>query len=234
MRLLLLSNSRNKGEEFLGYPESEIKDFLGTKIKHALFIPFAAVDLPFDQYNALVEGRMNAMGYSVTGIHTVSDPLKALGEAQAIMIGGGNTWQLLSLLYKHEILDLIRERVLAGAPYIGWSAGSNVACPTIKTTNDMPIIEPPSFNALGLVPFQLNAHYSDFVPEGHRAETRDDRLREFTIANPGVTVVGLREGTLLRREKDSLKLVGPEPARIFLDCGFRETEITADLSALVR
>jgi dipeptidase E len=216
MKLLLLSNSTNKGEQFLGYPEPEIKRFLGPEIKRVLFFPYAGVTISFDRYADLVAGRMSDMGYESESIHRMSDPVTAIDNAEAIVIGGGNTFHLLTHLYKSEVIDRIHQRVTqAGIPYIGWSAGSNVACPTIRTTNDMPIIEPPSLKAINLVPFQINAHYSDFVPEGHRGETRDERLREFTIVNPEVTIIGLREGTMLELADHKLRLIGKEPARIF-------------------
>jgi dipeptidase E len=137
-------------------------------------------------------------------------------NAEAIAVGGGNTFHLLKGMYEADILDAIRDRVRQGMPYMGWSAGSNVACPTIRTTNDMPIVEPPSFNALGLVPFQINPHYTDDHLEGHQGETREERLAEFIRANPGVYVVGLREGSMLRVEGDQLSLLGNKPAKVFL------------------
>ena len=137
-------------------------------------------------------------------------------RADAIAVGGGNTFHLLRALYRVSAVELIRERVLSGMPYVGWSAGSNVACPTIRTTNDMPIVEPPTLKALGLLPFQINPHYTDAHLEGHMGETRDERLSEFTHANPGVRVLGLREGTMLRVEGDEITLLGGKPARLFV------------------
>ena len=215
MRLLLLSNSTNKGEQFLGYPQPEIVRFLGSNIKSILFVPFAGVTITFDYYFELVEARFREMGYSATSLHRMSDPAAAIANAEAIVTGGGNTFHLLTHLYRYNAIEAIRSRVIGGAPFIGWSAGSNIACPTIRTTNDMPIIQPPSFDALNLVPFQLNPHYSDFVPEGHRGETRDDRLKEFTKVNPDVNVVGLREGTMLERDGSALRLIGNETAKVF-------------------
>jgi dipeptidase E len=134
-------------------------------------------------------------------------------------VGGGNTFRLLQCLHETGLLDAIRERVLAGMPYLGWSAGSNVACPTIRTTNDMPVVEPPSLDALNLLPFQLNPHYSDYHPPGHRGETRAERLAEFVALNAGVPVLGLREGSILRREGERLTLLGVPDDAVLLGLG---------------
>jgi dipeptidase E len=156
------------------------------------------------------------MGYEVDSVHRAIDPKAAVMKAEAIAVGGGNTFHLLDGLYRNELIEAIRARVRGGTPYIGWSAGSNVACPTIKTTNDMPIVEPPSFSALGLVPFQINPHYLDAHPEGHQGETREERILEFIEANPGVHVIGLREGSILRVEGVDIKLLGSKTARVFI------------------
>jgi dipeptidase E len=115
----------------------------------------------------------------------------------------------------NNLIDIVRKKVLAGTPYIGWSAGSNVACPTIRTTNDMPVVEPDSFRAFNLIPFQINPHYLDANPAGHAGETREQRIEEFIEANPGVYVAGLREGTMLIRENEKINLVGPRKVRVF-------------------
>lgn len=214
-RLLLLSNSSNYGEGYLEYPASAIRDFLGSAVKTVLFVPFAGVRYSYAEYVAKVRERFEAMGYGLESVHDASDPHLAVSRAEAIVVGGGNTFHLLRGLYNAELLEAIRARVLDGAPYVGWSAGANVACPTIKTTNDMPIVEPPSFRALDLVPFQINPHYTDEQPAGHAGETRDERLAEFIEANEGIHVVGLREGTMLRIEDASIKLLGEKSARVF-------------------
>lgn len=150
------------------------------------------------------------------------------------MVGGGNTFHLAKLMQEQGLIDAIREKVLTGTPYIGWSAGSNMACPSIRTTNDMPIVEPVSFQALNLVPFQINPHYLDANPEGHAGETREMRIEEFLEANPGIFVVGLREGTMFLVEKESMQLLGPRPARIFKkDYNPQEFEPGADFSFLL-
>jgi dipeptidase E len=140
--------------------------------------------------------------------------VQAVRFAAAIVVGGGNTFHLLSRLYAAGLLETIGACVRSGTPYIGWSAGSVVACPSIATTNDMPIIEPPSLRALGLVQFQINAHYTDAHPPGHQGETRAERIAEFLSLQPAVTVVGLREGSLLQVDATTVRLSGTD-ARIF-------------------
>jgi len=216
MRLLLISNSTNAGEEYLNYPKQNIKEFLGEKPVKALFIPYAAVTFSFDLYEEKVRNRFREVGHDVVSIHRFSDPVKAIENAEAIVVGGGNTWQLLKMVRDNMLIEPIRKRVLGGIPYIGWSAGSNLACPTIRTTNDMAITEPDSFKSLALIPFQINPHYLDANPAGHAGETREQRIEEFIEINPGIHVVGLREGTMLLIEQARMKLIGPRKARIFL------------------
>jgi dipeptidase E len=216
MRLLLISNSTNAGEAYLEHALGQIKAFLGPHKLNALFIPYAGVTISFDEYTARVRDRFREIGHDLTSIHGSEDPVKAIRGAQAIVVGGGNTFHLAKLMQEQVLLGPIRERVLAGIPYIGWSAGSNMACPSIRTTNDMPIVEPESFQALNLVPFQINPHYMDANPEGHAGETREMRIEEFTEVNPGIFVAGLREGTMLLVERQTVKLLGPRSARIFV------------------
>lgn len=215
MRLLLLSNSTMPGEAYLDYPKHEIQQFLGSQKVKALFIPYAAVTFSFDEYEEKVNERFQEIGHEVVGIHHSSNPVKAVQEAEAIVVGGGNTWQLVRTLHDKGLMYAIRDRILNGIPYIGWSAGSNIACPTLRTTNDMPIINPTSFNTTNLVPFQINPHYLDANPLGHGGETREQRINEFLEVNPKTYVVGLREGTMLKREYNKLELIGPRTARIF-------------------
>ena len=215
MRLLLISNSTNAGETYLEHPLQEIKKFLGEKPVNAVFVPYAGVTITFDDYTDRVRSRFQEIGHDITSVHDVSDPVKAVEEAGAVIVGGGNTFQLVKLMQDNGLIDAIRNRVLQGIPYIGWSAGSNVACPSLKTTNDMPIAEPRSFNTMNLVPFQINPHYLDANPEGHAGETREMRIEEFIEANPGMFVVGLREGTMFLFENGTMELIGPRPARIF-------------------
>jgi dipeptidase E len=216
-QLLLLSNSRAADGTYLQWPREEIKAFLGHVRITALFIPYAAVPGTTSVYDAYVQRVRPAfgdLGYDLSSVHEAVDPVAAVRTAAAIVIGGGNTFHLLTRLYSAELLEIIVERVRAGVPYIGWSAGSVVACPSIATTNDMPIIAPPSLHALGLVEFQINAHYTDAHPPGHQGETRAERIAEFLSLRPAVTVVGLREGSLLRVAGRDVRLSG-SGARIF-------------------
>jgi dipeptidase E len=216
MKLLLISNSTNPGEKYLDYPKNYIKEFLGNEPVTALFIPWAAVTFSYDDYEIRVSERFREIGHDVLSIHRLKDPVKAVMEAKVIVVGGGNTWKLLKLIRDNKLIEIVREKVLSGTPYIGWSAGSNVACPTIRTTNDMPVTEPDSFSSFNLVSFQLNPHYLDVNPAGHAGETREQRIQEFIEINPGVYVVGLRESTMLRVDNKSMHLLGPRTARIFL------------------
>jgi len=215
MRLLLISNSTNAGEEYLAYPRAEMKKFLGEKHIKALFIPYAAVTFSWDDYELKVRERFREIGHDIISIHKYSDPVAAVEKAQAIVVGGGNTWMLLKLIRDNKLIGPVRKKILSGTPYIGWSAGSNVACPTIRTTNDMPVVQPSSFKAFNLIPFQINPHYLDANPEGHAGETREQRIEEFIEANHTLWVAGLREGTMFLVENKKIRLVGPRNARIF-------------------
>ncbi len=215
MRLLLISNSTNAGEEYLDYPKYNIKEFLGENKVKALFIPFAAVTFSFDEYAEKVNNRFNEVGHEVVGIHTFNNPIQAVKDAEAIVVGGGNTFHLVKMMQEQGLIDAISEKVNSGTPFIGWSAGSNVACPTICTTNDMPIVQPQSFKVFNFIPFQINPHYLDTNPEGHAGETREQRLEEYLAANPNMYVAGLREGTIFLLENNKLKLIGERPCRIF-------------------
>jgi dipeptidase E len=216
MRLLLISNSTNPGEPYLDYPKNDIREFLGSKPVKALFIPFAAVTFSYDDYESKVRERFREIGHDVISIHHFEDKKAAVEEAAAIVVGGGNTWNLLKMIQDLELTVSIREKVRGGTPYIGWSAGSNLACPTIRTTNDMPVVEPGSFSAFNLIPFQINPHYTDANPPGHAGETREERIREFIEVNPCLYVAGLREGTMIVIENDRISLRGPKKMRVFL------------------
>jgi dipeptidase E len=220
-RLLLISNSTVYGSGYLDHAEKEILDFLGAN-RRVLFIPFALYDR--DAYAETARERFAAMGFELTSIHRVADAQRAVSEAEAIFVGGGNTFRLLNGLYDAGVLLPIRRRVEDGVPYIGSSAGSIVAGPTLKTTKDMPIIEPPSFDALGLVPFQISPHYLDPDPAStHMGETQEERIKQFLEENDA-PVVGLREGSMLRVEGKSVILKGPATARIFRR-GYEPVEI---------
>ncbi|HHX31107.1 MAG TPA: dipeptidase PepE [Bacteroidales bacterium] len=215
MRLLLISNSTNPGEDYLDYPKNNIKDFLGDKSTNAIFIPYAAVTFSFEEYETKVNNRFAEIGHHVTSIHRFLNPIEAIENSDAIIVGGGNTWQLVKMLQEKGLMKVIRKKVKQGTPYIGWSAGSNIACPSLKTTNDMPIVEPIKFKTLKLVPFQINPHYLDDNPANHGGETREMRINEFIEANKETHVVGLREGTMLMLENDDLALIGNRKARVF-------------------
>lgn len=212
MRILLISNSTVHGRGYLDHAEEELRKFLGHS-KTVLFFPFALYDR--DDYAARATARFAEMGYTMTSAHSTGDPIRAVAETDAIFIGGGNTFRLLKALQDLDLIESIRRRVREGAPYIGSSAGSNVAGPTIKTTNDMPIVQPRSFEALGLVPFQLNPHFQDPVPKStHMGETREERIMQFLEENE-TPVLGLREGAWVWVENGSVKLGGTRGARIF-------------------
>lgn len=214
MRLLLLSNSMNAGSGYLEHAAGWLADhFRG--VRSVAFVPYAAVRFGYDEYEERVAAALAPAGVTVRSVHREADPTGVVREADAVAVGGGNTFHLVHEMHRLGLMTAIRHKVAGGAPYAGWSAGSNVACPTLRTTNDMPIIEPASFDVLGLVPFQINPHYLDAHPDGHMGETREDRLLEFVRVNPDVWVVGLREGSALRVDGGSVALLGPRPARIF-------------------
>lgn len=212
MRVLLISNSTLYGSGYLDHAESEIQDFLGN-VRKVLFVPFALFDR--DAYASMARQRFYKMGYGLESIHSADDIHEAVNDAEAIFIGGGNTFRLLNALYDSDVLQPIRQRVATGMPYIGSSAGSNVAGPTIKTTKDMPIVQPPSFNALRLVPFQISPHFLDPDPDStHMGETQEERILQFLEEND-TPVAGLREGAMVRAENGSHTLKGSSGARIF-------------------
>jgi dipeptidase E len=204
-RLLLISNSTQPGQGYLEHCADELVTFLAG-VRTVLFVPYALHDL--DAYAATSRSRFAELGFELSSVHNAGDPVAAVHAADAIFVGGGNTFRLLDRMYGFGLVDAIRERVEAGAPYVGTSAGTNVACPTIKTTNDMPIVQPPTFAALNLVPFNINAHYVDRDPDvAHGGETREQRILQFHEENPE-PVLGLREQTMLRVEGDAVELRG--------------------------
>jgi dipeptidase E len=211
-RLLLISNSTLHGSGYLDHAEEEIRDILGS-VSHVLFFPYALHDRM--AYTALAKQRFEAMGYGLDSVHEAANAKNAIETAEAIFIGGGNTFRLLKSLYQFDLLRPIRRKVEEGLIYIGSSAGSNIAAPTIKTTNDMPIVQPPSFEALGLVSFQINPHYLDpDLKSTHMGETREERIKQYLEDN-ALPVVGLREGSMLRVEQGIITLRGTANARIF-------------------
>ncbi len=210
MRLMLLSNSTSYRGTPLAHARTEIGAFLSGR--RVLFVPFALAD--HDGYTDTVAQALAPVGVAVTGLHTADDPVGAVASAEAFYVGGGNTFRLLATLQRLGLLTVLRQRVLDSVPYLAASAGTNLACPTIRTTNDMPIVEPSDFGALALVPFQINPHYLD-PPSGsrHMGESREQRVLQFHEEND-VPVLGVREGGWLTRDGDWLKLTGSS-ARLF-------------------
>ena len=226
MRLLLISNSTNFGENYLAWASTQIELFCLqnhiNKDSRIVFVPFAGVNIggmvypqSYDAYESKVRNvfRTKFGLENFTSVHHFDDKVKAVNEADCIVVGGGNTFHLVAEMHRYGLMEAIRNRALAGVPYMGWSAGSNVACPTLCTTNDMPIVQPASFNCLNLVPFQINPHYLDPHPEidkmiKHGGETRQDRINEYLAVNQDVKVVGLREATALWVIDDKMLLKG--------------------------
>jgi len=215
MKLLLLSNAKREGMAYLEHATGYFRDFFGDSVREILFVPFAGVTKTPDQYVEQVRPVFASLGIGVTGIHSTPDPVAAVRKAQAVLVGGGSTWRLLRELRLQGLLPEIRNRAIAGMPYAGWSAGANIACPTIMTTNDMPICDPGGFDALALVPFQINPHYLHGNPPGFKGETREERIAEYGVLNPRQWVAGLREGTAFVVEDGSIRLVGEAQCRIF-------------------
>ena len=212
LRLLLISNSTVHGRGYLDHVESEIRDFVSNRTR-LVFVPYALRDRR--AYCVQAEGRLSKIGLEFMSVHDVSNASRTVEQSEIIFIGGGNTFRLLNELQKNHLIEPIRRAVRTGALYIGSSAGSIVACPSLKTTKDMPVVQPMSFEALGLVPFQISPHYLDPDPTStHMGETQEQRILQFLEENEE-PVVGLREGSFLRIEQDAVMLKGPHSARIF-------------------
>ncbi len=204
--LLLVSSSRVHGSGFLEHCRDAITAHF-QDCPGIVFVPYALQD--HDGYTELVRDALQPTQTDVVGLHTQRDPVAAIEQAAGLFIGGGNSFRLLKTLYDLDLLDTIRDSVVnRSMPYMGTSAGTNMACPTIRTTNDMPIVRPPSFNALGLIPFQINPHFIDADPNStHKGETREQRLAEYLEEND-VPVAGIREGTWIRVAGESIELEG--------------------------
>ena len=215
-RILLASTSTVYGGTYLSYLQDELIDFF-TGIDEILFVPYARPSgITHDEYTQIAQQFFNRVGKRIVGLHTFADPKKAIRQAKAIFTGGGNTFVLVNQLYGLEVMDVLREAVENGTLYMGTSAGSNIAGQTMQTTNDMPIVYPPSFKTLGLVSFNINPHYLDPDPQSkHKGETRETRIKEFHVFND-TPVIGLREGSWLRVEDERVSLKGDLTARIFL------------------
>lgn len=191
---------------------AEIGDFLQDR-KRILFFPYALQD--HDSYAGRIEERFRDLSYKIESAHRSESLLDSIAKAEAVFVGGGNTFRLLKSLYDNKLLAPLRQQMEAGVPYVGWSAGANIAAPTIRTTNDMPIVEVPSLAALGLISFQINPHYLDKDPSStHMGETREERLRQYLEENE-MPVIGLREGAWLRVENGACCLGGSAGGRWF-------------------
>ena len=215
-KLLLASTSTLYGEEYLNYLLPHLKIFFNG-IKKVTFIPYAMPGgISYDNYTERAKRAFAKIDISIQGIHEGDDPLTLLNEAEGIFTGGGNTFLLVKTIYQHGLMESLRKKIFAGLPYMGTSAGSNIAGVTMQNTNDMPIVYPPSFKTLGAIPFNINAHYLDPV-EGsvHMGETRETRIKEYHVHNT-VPVVGLREGSWLLVNDEKIMLQGEQPARIFI------------------
>lgn len=213
--IIIASTSTVHGSDFLDYLLRDLK-ILFENTNEIVFIPFARPGgLTHELYTEKVKVAFKKIGISVKGLHEFSNPIQAIENAKGIFIGGGNTFVLVHQLYQTHLIKPIQNAVLSGVPYLGTSAGSNICGLTMNTTNDMPIVYPPSFKTLGLVPFNINPHYLDPNPDStHMGETRETRIKEFHKFNTQ-PVVGLREGSFLQVTGDDIVLKGPHSARVF-------------------
>lgn len=213
--IIIASTSTIHSSGYLEYLLDELKDHFKS-VKEILFIPYARPGgISHDDYTVTAAKAFSKIGKSVVGLHEFNDAKEAVANAEGIFVGGGNTFVLVSQLYKNEVLVAIKNAVNSGTPYLGTSAGSNICGLTMNTTNDMPIIYPPSFKTLGLVPFNINPHYLDPNPDSkHMGETRETRIKEFHAFNTQ-PVIGIREGSWISVTDDSISLKGTLDARIF-------------------
>jgi dipeptidase E len=206
LHVLALSSSRAGSGAYLEAALPMIHEFLGTKSLTIAFIPFASVD-SYDDYAAKVREGLASLPHIINLVEP-GNAKDVIDNCDAVMVGGGNTFKLLHDIYALKLFDLIKSKIAAGIPYIGWSAGSNITGASIATTNDMPIIQPQSFTAFGFFPFQINPHYISQPAEGHHGETRDQRLAEFIKLQPHMPVICLPEGTALLRHADTINFIG--------------------------
>ncbi|MEZ5639026.1 MAG: dipeptidase PepE [Burkholderiaceae bacterium] len=214
MRMLLLSNSRDPSGNYLVHARSAWSE-IARGCRTALFFPFAGTTMGWDDYLALVREALAALQLDIRGAHHCDAPATAVAQADLLLVGGGNTFRLLHELRRRGWLAPIRHAVCNGKPYVGWSAGTVVATPSIATTNDMPIIDPGGLEALGVFPLQVNAHYHDALPPGHQGESRRQRIAEYLVLHPGATVLGLPEGNWIEVRDGQCHLCGPHPTWLF-------------------
>ncbi|MCF6279349.1 MAG: dipeptidase PepE [Flavobacteriaceae bacterium] len=233
-KLLIASTSTVHGKEYLEYILPELSTFF-KDVSEILFIPYARPGgITYDEYAAIAKKSFANININLKGIHEFDNPIKAVQDAQGVFTGGGNTFELVNKLYKDGLIKVLREEVEKGTPYFGTSAGSNIAGVSMKTTNDMPIVYPPSFDTLSLINFNINPHYLD--PDSnskHMGETRETRIKEFHKFN-NTPVLGLREGSWLRVKGNQVSLRGELPARLFLaDKEPLEISTNTDISFLM-
>lgn len=205
------------GEPYLSWPQRHLAKALKGCTSVA-FVPYAAVSFSYEQYTQMVSDALLPLGVSVQSVHTARSAAAAIEGAEAVMVGGGNTFKLLATLRREALMEPIRQKVRAGTPYIGWSAGANVACPTIMTTNDMPVVDPNGFDALGLTNYQINPHFTERTIAGHGGESRLQRLLEFTALNDA-PVVCLPEGCGIRHSAGVVELLSVDPVKLLLPMG---------------
>lgn len=219
IQALLLSASKADNTGYLEHAIPMISEYLDLKNLESplnvVFVPYAGVTISFDEYTQRVKTALTELPLSISGLHEHDDQANALKNADVVLVGGGNTFALLNRMYQNNLIEVLHEAVESGVKYIGWSAGSNLAGLSIKTTNDMPIVAPPSFDALGLLPVQINPHYTDFVPPGHHGETRQMRIEEFMVLEPNMPVIGIQEGTALLVSGGNVDLIGPKCGYLF-------------------
>lgn len=225
--LLLMSSSRADNPDYLAHGLPWLRELFAGK--QVLFIPYAGVTMSHATYTGMVQEALAKENIQVTGIQDFTNPSQAIAEAEAVAVGGGNTYMLLHTLYETGSLDVLKRRIQEGMPYAGWSAGSNIAGASIRTTNDMPIIQPRSFNALQAVPFQLNPHFTDAMPKGHRGETRSQRIAEFMVIDH-TPVLGIMEGTALKVQGQQMHLLGDKDGVVFADNTRRTLKAGSNIS----
>lgn len=213
---MLMSSSKKNQLGYLEHASDQITTLLGTQPRDVLYIPYAAITPTYDEYEKLAASPFSKLGYTIRSIHHEPNPVQAVAEASAIAVAGGNTFALLNRLYQEDLVEPIRRRVVHDdIPYIGWSAGTNVATASIRTSNDMPIVQPPSFSGLGLVPFQINPHFVSGKPAGHNGESREERLTEFVTLNSDEEVLALYEGCALHVQEDTGVILGDKDGLVF-------------------
>lgn len=214
MKILALSSSRVNSGGFLEWALPLVSQFIGNNQLNIAFVPFASVQKNYKEYGDMVQQAFQSLSCSVETV--VSNKSKSvLQNADVIVVGGGNTFKLLHDIYEQDLFETIQNKIRTGATYIGWSAGANIAGRSIGTTNDMPIIQPKSFTSFGFLPFQVNPHYINQKIEDHNGETRDQRIEEFVMLNPGIPVVGLPEGTALQLQDFALRFIGEREGVLF-------------------